>query len=125
LHARGGEAAYAQYVRHLESTSSIIQAAKKEGTVENFAQGYQDYLQAPLQVRLKISVLLVAKYAGVTQPLMDNLPSTTYHTFEQDPVKYRNYEEVSRVLSALIFITNISVRRYIGLCWIGLQQISC
>jgi hypothetical protein len=23
----------------------------KAGTVENFAQGYQDYLQAPLQVR--------------------------------------------------------------------------
>jgi hypothetical protein len=24
---------------------------KKSGTVENFAIGYQDYLQAPLQVR--------------------------------------------------------------------------
>lgn len=24
---------------------------------------------------------------------MDNLASTTYQTFEQDPVKYRNYEE--------------------------------
>ena len=30
----------------------------------------------------------------VLQPLMDNLQSITYQTFEQDPVKYRNYEEV-------------------------------
>lgn len=28
------------------------------------------------------------------QPLMDNLQSITYQTFEQDPVKYHNYEEV-------------------------------
>ncbi|RDB25973.1 Protein arginine N-methyltransferase 5 [Hypsizygus marmoreus] len=74
-HARGGETAYSQYVRHLEKTSPAVQAATKSGTVENFAQGYQDYLQAPLQ------------------PLMDNLQSITYQTFEQDPVKYRHYEE--------------------------------
>ncbi|TFK40311.1 shk1 kinase-binding protein 1 [Crucibulum laeve] len=74
-HSRGGEAAYAQYVRHLEKTSPAVQAANKAGTVENFAQGYQDYLQAPLQ------------------PLMDNLQSVTYQTFEQDPVKYAQYEE--------------------------------
>jgi hypothetical protein len=36
----------------LEKTSSAVQAAQQSGTVENFAQGYQDYLQAPLQVRL-------------------------------------------------------------------------
>ncbi|KAF8962758.1 shk1 kinase-binding protein 1 [Flammula alnicola] len=74
-HSRGGEAAYSQYVRHLEKTSAAVQATRKAGTVENFAQGYQDYLQAPLQ------------------PLMDNLPSITYQTFEQDPVKYAQYEE--------------------------------
>ncbi|KAH8100111.1 PRMT5-domain-containing protein [Cristinia sonorae] len=74
-HANGGEVAYAQYVRHLEKTSPAVKAARTAGTVENFAQGYQDYLQAPLQ------------------PLMDNLQSMTYNTFEQDPVKYRNYEE--------------------------------
>ncbi|PPQ67483.1 hypothetical protein CVT25_006024 [Psilocybe cyanescens] len=74
-HTRGGENAYSQYVRHLEKTSPAVQAAKKAGTVENFAQGYQDYLQAPLQ------------------PLMDNLPSITYQTFEQDPIKYMQYEE--------------------------------
>ncbi|KAF6757275.1 shk1 kinase-binding protein 1 [Ephemerocybe angulata] len=74
-HRRGGESAYSQYVRHLEKTSPPVQAAQKPGTVENFAQGYQDYLQAPLQ------------------PLMDNLPSATYQTFEQDPIKYSQYEE--------------------------------
>lgn len=26
---------------------------------------------------------------------MDNLQSVTYQTFEQDPVKYRHYEEVN------------------------------
>lgn len=39
-----------QYIRHLERTSPVVQAAQQAGTVENFAQGYQDYLQAPLQV---------------------------------------------------------------------------
>ncbi|KAG6837372.1 hypothetical protein H0H93_010530 [Arthromyces matolae] len=75
IHGRGGETAYKQYVGHLEKTSPAVEAAEKVGTVENFAQGYQDYLQAPLQ------------------PLMDNLQSVTYQTFEQDPVKYRLYEE--------------------------------
>ncbi|KAF9266605.1 PRMT5-domain-containing protein [Marasmius fiardii PR-910] len=82
LHARGGEDAYSQYIKHLESTSPVVQATQKAGSVENFAQGYQDFLQAPLQ------------------PLMDNLHSITYQTFEQDPVKYRNYEEA--IYKALI-----------------------
>jgi type II protein arginine methyltransferase len=50
LHTKGGEAAYSQYVRHLEKTSPAVVAQQTSGTVENFAQGYQDYLQAPLQV---------------------------------------------------------------------------
>ena len=29
------------------------------------------------------------------QPLADNLQSTTYQTFEQDPVKYASYEEAT------------------------------
>jgi type II protein arginine methyltransferase len=49
-HSRGGEAAYSQYIRHLEKTSPAVQAVQSAGTVENFAQGYQDFLQAPLQV---------------------------------------------------------------------------
>lgn len=46
---------------------------------------------------------------------MDNLQSMTYQTFEQDPVKYRNYEEVMesfstphsilRTLSIAMFLT--------------------
>ncbi|KAL1673674.1 PRMT5 arginine-N-methyltransferase-domain-containing protein [Schizophyllum commune] len=75
VHERGGGAAYVQYVRHLERTSPVVRATETEGTVEHFAQGYQDYLQAPLQ------------------PLMDNLQSATYETFERDPVKYHQYEE--------------------------------
>ncbi|KAJ6619700.1 PRMT5 arginine-N-methyltransferase-domain-containing protein [Mycena sp. CBHHK59/15] len=82
LHSLGGEPAYSQYLRHLEKTSPAVQAALTSGTVENFAQGYQDYLQAPLQ------------------PLMDNLQSVTYQTFEQDPVKYHNYEEA--IFQALV-----------------------
>ena len=50
IHTMGGESAYSQYVKHLEKGSSVVQAAKTEGTVEYFAQGYQDYLQNPLQV---------------------------------------------------------------------------
>jgi hypothetical protein len=50
LHVKGGEAAYVQYVRHLDNTSPALVQAKTAGTVENFARGYQDYLQAPLQV---------------------------------------------------------------------------
>ncbi|EIN04806.1 PRMT5-domain-containing protein [Punctularia strigosozonata HHB-11173 SS5] len=81
-HARGGEGAYLQYVRHLEKTSPAIVAQNTPGTVEHYAYGYQDYLQSPLQ------------------PLMDNLQSLTYQTFEKDPVKYRNYEEA--VFKALV-----------------------
>lgn len=34
---------------------------------------------------------------------MNNLPSMTYQTFEQDPVKYRNYEEARISISIAIF----------------------
>lgn len=94
-HTRGGENAYSQYVRHLEKTSPAVQAAKKAGTVENFAQGYQDYLQAPLQACLNsITSPSPTNTFSIVKPLMDNLPSITYQTFEQDPIKYRQYEEV-------------------------------
>lgn len=52
LHTMGDESAYLQYVKHLEKSSPVVQAAKTEGSVEYFAQGYQDYLQNPLQVCL-------------------------------------------------------------------------
>ncbi|VDH93166.1 type II protein arginine methyltransferase [Mytilus galloprovincialis] len=43
--------------------------------VAQFAKGYEDYLQSPLQ------------------PLMDNLESQTYEIFEKDPVKYSQYQK--------------------------------
>ncbi|KAH7106503.1 PRMT5-domain-containing protein [Auriculariales sp. MPI-PUGE-AT-0066] len=81
-HSSGGEGAYSEYIRHLARTSPALLAMETEGTVDNFAKGYYDYLQAPLQ------------------PLMDNLHSMTYESFEKDPVKYYQYEEaVFRALS--------------------------
>ncbi len=70
LHPKGGPDAYPQYIHHLQRTTGA-----KEGSMEYWARGYGDFLQAPLQ------------------PLMDNLQNATYETFEQDPVKYAHYEE--------------------------------
>ncbi|KAH8929689.1 PRMT5-domain-containing protein [Atractiella rhizophila] len=69
LHQSGGQDAYATYIRYLEKNTP------EKTPVEVFANGYQDYLQSPLQ------------------PLMDNLGDDTYEGFERDPVKYRQYEE--------------------------------
>lgn len=57
------------YIRHLHE--SLPPPSK----LEEFAMGYQDYLQTPLQ------------------PLEFNLESATYEIFEKDPVKYGNYEK--------------------------------
>lgn len=59
---------YLSYVRHLQ------QNQPSRPPIERFGQGYQDYLQSPLQ------------------PLTDNLESITYEVFEKDPVKYEWYE---------------------------------
>ena len=48
---------------------------------DRFESPYYDFLQAPLQ------------------PLMDNLESETYETFEKDPIKYEQYE--AAILAAL------------------------
>lgn len=56
------------YLRHLQRKQ------QSRTVIEHFSQGYQDYLQAPLQ------------------PLTDNLESATYEVFEKDPVKYDQYE---------------------------------
>ena len=58
-----GIGAYLQYVRHL------ISRRAPADELARFEAPYYDYLQAPLQ------------------PLQDNLESSTYETFEQDPVK--------------------------------------
>ena len=57
------------YIRHLQ------QKQPPRSTLERFAAGFQDYLQAPLQ------------------PLADNLESIIYEVFEKDPVKYEQYEK--------------------------------
>ncbi|KAK5121815.1 hypothetical protein LTR85_004690 [Meristemomyces frigidus] len=57
-----------RYLRHQQQTQP------SRPPIERFGQGYQDYLQSPLQ------------------PLTDNLESITYEVFEKDPVKYEWYE---------------------------------
>lgn len=60
-----------RYLRHLQQNQPPRPA------IERFGQGYQDYLQSPLQ------------------PLTDNLESVTYEVFEKDPVKYEWYERAT------------------------------
>lgn len=57
-----------RYFRHLQQNQPELPP------IERFGQGYQDYLQSPLQ------------------PLTDNLESITYEVFEKDPIKYEWYE---------------------------------
>ena len=71
LHARGGEMAYKQYIRHLEKTSPHVVQAQTSGTVENFAQGYQDYLQAPLQVCCTLSRVMLVPALTTSDAALD------------------------------------------------------
>lgn len=57
-----------RYLRHLQQTQP------PRAPIERFGQGYQDFMQSPLQ------------------PLSDNLESVTYEVFEKDPIKYDWYE---------------------------------
>jgi protein arginine N-methyltransferase 5 len=63
---------YMQYLLHLETRRPPVTAE------EAYTREYYDYLQEPLQ------------------PLMDNLESATYDTFEKDPIKYAQYEKAVR-----------------------------
>ncbi len=63
---------YMQYLLHLETRRPPVTAE------EAYTREYYDYLQEPLQ------------------PLMDNLESATYDTFEKDPIKYSQYEKAVR-----------------------------
>ncbi|CAG8606297.1 17274_t:CDS:2, partial [Acaulospora colombiana] len=54
-----------------------------------------------LQIKLE-------RWRILLKPLMDNLQSGTYETFERDPVKYERYEEVSN-LSGVILLTHYRV----------------
>lgn len=64
---------FISYIRHLQKNQAPLNVFEKVG------QGYQDYLQSPLQ------------------PLADNLESITYEVFERDPVKYDQYEEAIKL----------------------------
>ncbi|CAN6626049.1 hypothetical protein TRVA0_010S02608 [Trichomonascus vanleenenianus] len=65
----GGEQSFLLYIRHLHKI------APPPTVAEQFATGFYDFLQAPLQ------------------PLIDNLENATYEVFEKDPVKYDLYEK--------------------------------
>ncbi|ESO87913.1 hypothetical protein LOTGIDRAFT_194048 [Lottia gigantea] len=68
-HSDKGLRSYQQYLDHL------FQTQPQADQIGQFAKGYEDYLQSPLQ------------------PLMDNLESQTYEIFERDPVKYSQYQK--------------------------------
>lgn len=74
---------YFQYLRHLHGVArSEYLSQMTPGEV--ICESYNDILQAPLQ------------------PLMDNLESQIYETFEKDPVKYANYQQaIAKALSAM------------------------
>lgn len=74
---------------------------KLSDSVGNDFATYFDYLQAPLQ------------------PLMDDLGSATYDVFERDPVKYRQYEEVSRrACVACTYDVSIKANKNRPWCWL-------
>ncbi|THH10312.1 hypothetical protein EW145_g1417 [Phellinidium pouzarii] len=75
LHPRGTEDKYVDYIRYLEISAPHTRRMQEANTLENHAQGYQDFLQMSLQ------------------PLQDYLASMVYENFERDPVKYQKYEE--------------------------------
>lgn len=64
--------------------------------MESFEAPYRDYLQSPLQ------------------PLMDNLESQTYETFERDPVKYERYEKAVEAALADTPENKVSVIMVVG-----------
>ena len=66
-----GRIVYLQYLQHL---AGQIPPRTQE---EHYESPYLDFLQAPLQ------------------PLMDNLESQTYETFEKDPIKYNQYRKAT------------------------------
>lgn len=68
LHKSKSGNIYQRYITHIFSRMPPLTEVKKK------LGPFYDYLQQPLQ------------------PLMDNLPSSIYEVFEQDPVKYKQYE---------------------------------
>jgi protein arginine N-methyltransferase 5 len=86
----GGMLVYLQYLSHL------IGKIPTQSQEERFISPYNDFLQAPLQ------------------PLMDNLESQTYETFEKDPVKYVNYRLAVQVALEKTPVDKVSVVMVVG-----------
>ena len=64
----------------------LWKGCQEHDPVDQYARGYEDYLQWPLQ------------------PLMDNLESQTYEVFERDPIKYTQYQ--TAIYEAIVGITS-------------------
>ena len=77
----------------------------KSGTVENFSIGYQDYLQAPLQVRDHYLHLIRGQ-----RP--ERVP---FFSPWRITCKARHIRLLSKILSS----TPTTKRRHFGLCWSG------
>ena len=73
--ARGRSMTRDDPVSHLKYLRWVQGEQPKKTYLETQGEGYQDFLQSPLQ------------------PLTDNLESLTYEVFEKDPVKYDLYEQ--------------------------------
>lgn len=72
LHAHGTEDKYVDYLRYLEKSAPHMRRMQEANTLENYAQGYQDFLQMPLQVR---RAFVFEKYASLS--LQSFSPSRT------------------------------------------------
>jgi protein arginine N-methyltransferase 5 len=107
-----GATAYLRYLQHLRRTQPPMTP------YERFTHGYEDFIEIPLQVVTPQSTATPimcqprshcspppppppslasptpVSRCGPWQPLMDNLESQTYETFEKDPVKYSQYQKV-------------------------------
>jgi len=81
---------YQQYLDHL------YQQVPVGDPLQQFARGYEDYLQCPLQ------------------PLMDNLESQTYEVFEKDPIKYSEYQAaITAALTDLVTEEELETRELV------------
>ncbi|KAL9556073.1 hypothetical protein MBANPS3_002069 [Mucor bainieri] len=91
IHKKATPQSYSDYINYLNRNLPPL------NDVDQFATGYQDFLQAPLQ------------------PLMDNLENQTYEVFEKDPIKYQQYEKavykalLDRVEHGSDYVTTIMV----------------
>lgn len=84
-HATHGYQHYVEYLKHFR-----LKCMAHLNDSDRLSLAYRDVLQAPLQ------------------PLMDNLESQTYEVFEQDPVKYSQYQKAIEKALLVIHAKQIS-----------------